>query len=162
MYFGSDDGPKTRLLLLRLSWIFNLKLSTDDTVVSAANKARRMAFHLKRSFAVLNPNNFLPLYKVFIRPYLEYTNQAFLPALSRDAEAWENLILPTSSGDLISMLKITMVFWKFPCSPSSPIRPAQGYAAIPISSTHRNVIPAVHNTHAASALSYFRINCRTI
>ncbi len=43
------------------------KFSTtkEDNVVSAANKARRVLFNLKRSFAVLAPSTFLHLYKIF-------------------------------------------------------------------------------------------------
>ncbi len=76
---------------------FNLKFhhkfhhSAEDNVVSAANKAHRMLFYLKRSFAALTPSIFLPLYKTFIRPHLEYSIQATHPILCRDAEALETV-----------------------------------------------------------------------
>ncbi len=48
-----------------------------------------MLFYLKRSFAALTPSIFLPLYKTFNRPHLEYAIQATHPILSHDAEALE-------------------------------------------------------------------------
>ncbi len=51
-----------------LGIFLNTRLIAEDNVVSAANKARRMLFCLKRSFAALNPNIFLPLNKTFVKP----------------------------------------------------------------------------------------------
>ncbi len=50
--------------------VLNARLSTEDNVVSAANKARRMLYYLKRSFVALTPNIFLSLYKTLIRAHL--------------------------------------------------------------------------------------------
>ncbi len=65
--------------MLRFNKRLNIVIA-EDNVVSAANKARRMLFYLKRSFAALTSGIFLPLYKTFIRPH---------PILCRDAEALE-------------------------------------------------------------------------
>ncbi len=54
-------------------------------------KARRMLFYLKRSFAALTPSIFLPLYKAFIRPHLEYAIQASSLILSRDCQELESV-----------------------------------------------------------------------
>ncbi len=54
-------------------------------------KARGMIFYLKRSFAALTPSIFLPLYKAFICPYLEYAIQASSLILSRDCQALESI-----------------------------------------------------------------------
>ncbi len=117
-------------------------LSAEDNVVSAANKARRMQFYLNRSSAALTPSIFLPLYKTFIQPHLEYAIQATYPILCRDAEALEkvqkfalkfvkglrhvpyeaalkqlrlfSLTHRRIRGDLISMFKITHGLLKFP------------------------------------------------
>ncbi len=48
-------------------------------------------FYLKRSFAALTPSIFLPLYKAFIRPHLEYAIQASSPILTRDCQALESV-----------------------------------------------------------------------
>ncbi len=65
----------------------NTRLSAEDNVVSAANKARWMLFHLKRSFEALTPYFFLLLYKAFNRPRLQYSIQVTHPILCRDVEA---------------------------------------------------------------------------
>ncbi len=62
-----------------------------NTRLSAEDKARRMLFYMKRSFAALTLSNFLPLFKTFIRPHLEYAIQATHPVLCRDAEALEKV-----------------------------------------------------------------------
>ncbi len=72
-------------------FVLNNRLSVEDNVVSAANKARRMLFYLKRSFPALTPSIFLSLYNVFIRPHLQYAIQATHPILSRDAEPLEKV-----------------------------------------------------------------------
>ncbi len=48
-------------------------------------------FYLKRSFATLTPSIFLPLYKTFILPHLEYAIQPSSPILSRDRQALESV-----------------------------------------------------------------------
>ncbi len=50
-----------------------------------------MLFYLKRSFAALTPNIFLPLYKTFIRPHLEYSITATDLILCCDAEVLEKV-----------------------------------------------------------------------
>ncbi len=67
-----------------LGLLLNTGFSADDNVARATKKARGMLFYLKRSFAVLTPSIFLPLYKAFIRPHLEYAIQASSPIPSRD------------------------------------------------------------------------------
>ncbi len=46
---------------------------------------------MKRSFATLTPSIFLPLFKPFIRPHVEYAIQATHPILCRDGEALEKV-----------------------------------------------------------------------
>ncbi len=50
-----------------------------------------MLFYLKRSFTILTPSIFFPLYKTFIRPHLEYAFQATHSIICRDAEAVEEV-----------------------------------------------------------------------
>ncbi len=50
-----------------------------------------MLFYLKRSFTALTPSIFLPVYKAFIRPHLEYATQASSPILSRDRQVMESV-----------------------------------------------------------------------
>ncbi len=65
-----------------LGLLLNSGFSADEYVALATKKARGMLFYLKRSFAALTPCIFLPLYKAFIRPHLEYAIQASSPILS--------------------------------------------------------------------------------
>ncbi len=62
-----------------LGIVLNTRLSAEDNVVSAANKARRMLFYLKRSFAALTPSIFPLLYKILIRSHVKYAIQATHP-----------------------------------------------------------------------------------
>ncbi len=101
-----------------------------------------MLFYLTRPFAALTSSIFLPLYKTFIRPHLEYAIQATHPILCRDAEALEKVQklalkfvkglrhVPYEAalkqlrlfylthrqirGDLIAMFKITHGLLEFP------------------------------------------------
>ncbi len=50
-----------------------------------------MLFYLKRSLAAFTSSIFLPLYKTFIRPHLEYAIHATHPILFRYAEALEKV-----------------------------------------------------------------------
>ncbi len=63
--------------------------TAEDNVVSAANKARRILFYLKRSFAALAPRIFLRLHKTFIRPHLEYAIQATHPIKAATQRHWK-------------------------------------------------------------------------
>ncbi len=83
--------------------VLDTRLSTEDNVVSAANKARRMLFYLKRSFAALTPNIFLPLYKTFIQPHLECAIEETHPILCRDAEALEKAQKPALKFGMSNM-----------------------------------------------------------
>ncbi len=74
-----------------LGLLLNTGFSADDNVARATKKARGMLFYLKRSFAALTPNIFLPLYKAFISPHLEYAIQASSSILSRDCQALESV-----------------------------------------------------------------------
>ncbi len=59
----SHNLPNTQITLTvsttkDLGIVLNTRLSAEENVISAANKARRMLFLLKRSLAALNPNIF--------------------------------------------------------------------------------------------------------
>ncbi len=92
----SHNSPNTQTIptvstTKDLGIVLKTRLSAEDNIVSAANKARRMLFYLKRSVATLTPSIFLPLYKAFIHPHLEYAIQASSPILSRDCQALESV-----------------------------------------------------------------------
>ncbi len=63
----SSNPPNTQTLptvstTKDLGIVLNARLNAEDNAVSAANKARRMLFDLKRSCGALTPSIFLPLY----------------------------------------------------------------------------------------------------
>ncbi len=68
-----------------------LVVLADDNVARATKKAHGKFFYLKRSFAALTPSIFLPLYKAFICPHLEYVIHASSPVLSRDCRGLESV-----------------------------------------------------------------------
>ena len=59
--------------------------------IEAANKARRILFLIRRSFARLTPSIFLPLYTSMVRPHLEYCVQANSPYLRKDIDHLEKV-----------------------------------------------------------------------
>ncbi len=74
-----------------LELLLDTGFSADDNVAHVITNARGMLFYLKRFLATLTPSIFLPLYKAFIRPHLEYAIQASSPILSRDCQAIESV-----------------------------------------------------------------------
>ncbi len=128
----------------------------EDNAVSAANKARRMLFYLKRY------PQYSPLYKTFIRPHLEYAIQATHLILCRDAEALEkvqklalkfvkvrhvsheaalkqlrqfSLTHRRIRGDLIAMFKITHGLLGFPMASTFAHPTNQGLRGIQVQPT---------------------------
>ncbi len=142
MICSSFERAPTLTTTKELGIVLNTRLSAEDSVVSAANKTRRMMFYLKQSFAALTPSIFLPLYKIFIRSHFEYAIQATHPILCRDAISLEkvqklalkfvkgrchvpcvaaliqlrlfSLTHRRIRGDLITMFKITHGLLEFP------------------------------------------------
>ncbi len=117
-----------------------------------------MLFYLKRPFATLNPSIFLPLYKAFICPYLEYAIQTSSPILTLDRQAIESaqklslkfvkglrhvpyetdlqrlqlfsLVGGRIRGDLISTYKIMHALLDFSCDAVFAASPALGFEVI--------------------------------
>ncbi len=62
----------------------NSAFTPSANALNAANKARGMLYFIKRSFTCLTKEIFLPLYRVLMRPHLEYAIQANCPYLKKD------------------------------------------------------------------------------
>ncbi len=106
-----------------LRMVLNTRLSVEDNVVSAANKARRMLFYLKRSFAALTPSIFRPLCNMFIQPYLEYAIQATHPisrgrGIGKGAEARSEIRERASACPVLSSSPTALTIPSF--TPSNP------------------------------------------
>ncbi len=66
-----------------LGLIVNSAFTPSANVLTAANKARRMLYFIKRSFTFLTKEIFVPLYSALVRPHLEYAIQANCPLLKK-------------------------------------------------------------------------------
>ncbi len=90
-YLNVSQPIQTVSSVRDLGLLLNPGFSADDNVACATKKASGMRFYLKRSFAPLTPSMFLPVYKTFIHPHLEYAIQESSPILSRDRQALESV-----------------------------------------------------------------------
>lgn len=59
--------------------------------IAATRKANRALYQLKRTMASREPEVLLPMYKVFVRPHLEYCVQAWSPYLVKDKQTLERV-----------------------------------------------------------------------
>ena len=62
-----------------------------DQCRAAAKKANQVLEQINRSFTCYNKEVMLPIYKVFIRPHLEYGIAAWCPWLKKDIETLEKI-----------------------------------------------------------------------
>ena len=74
-----------------LGMIVDSTFSPSPNVRHSITKARRMLFFVRRSLSQPTPSTFLPLYKAFVRPHLEYAVQASNPFLKKDILALERV-----------------------------------------------------------------------
>ncbi len=70
----------------------NSAFTPSANVMSATNKARGILYFIKRSFTCLTNENFVPLYSVLVRPYLEYVIQENCPYLKKDINHIERIL----------------------------------------------------------------------
>ena len=63
----------------------------EGQCVAAANKARSALHQLRRAVTSRDPEVLLPLYKVYVRPHLEYAVQAWRPSLRREVKLLERV-----------------------------------------------------------------------
>ncbi len=113
--------------------MLNARLSAEGNVVSVASEVRRMLLYLKFVKALSHA------------PYEAALQQLRLLSLTNGESV---VILYPCSGS-------HMDFRSSPCGLPSLLLPAQGYAAMHIRSTNRDVVPAVANTISAYRLSHF-------
>ena len=59
--------------------------------VAAANKARRVLFVLQKAIASRDAEEWIPLYKAYVRPHLEYCDQAWSPYVKKDMTTLEQI-----------------------------------------------------------------------
>ncbi len=134
----------------------------------------------------LPPSIFLPLYKTFIQPHLEYAIQAAHPILCRDAHALGNvqkLVLKFVKGlrhvpydaalkqlrlfslthrrirgDLIAMFKITHGLLEFPKETTFVYPPRKGLRGHAFKLTNSDAVRAVANSPSPFGQPHFGTN----
>lgn len=70
---------------------FTSDLKPGKQCITAAAKARRILGMVRRNFRDLDKEEFLIIYKTYIRPHLEYCIQAWAPHLAKDIETLERV-----------------------------------------------------------------------
>ena len=74
-----------------LGAIVSYDLKVGPNIVHHVAKANKMVGLIRRTFSFLNKDMFLALYKAYIRPHLEYCQQAFYPHLEKDIALLEGV-----------------------------------------------------------------------
>ena len=74
-----------------LGCMMHKSLKIEANVNYCIKKANKMLGLIKRTFSYLNKDIFLVLYKTYIRPLLEYCQQALSPYLAKDINALEKV-----------------------------------------------------------------------
>ncbi len=72
-----------------LGIVLNTRLSSEDNVVSAANKARGMLFYLKRAFAALTPVFFSPCTKPLSDHTWNMLSRQPIPSYAATQKRWK-------------------------------------------------------------------------
>ena len=89
---GENDvliNPSTEVKDLGVRVTSNFKWNTQCKV--AAQKARGELFRLRSALTCREPAVFIPLYKAFVRPHLEYCVQAWAPYFKKDIAVIEQV-----------------------------------------------------------------------
>ena len=74
-----------------LGVIISADLKAENNVVYSVNKANRILGMIKRTFSYLNHEMLAQLFKVFVRPHLEFAQQAWSPYLRKDIDLLEGV-----------------------------------------------------------------------
>ena len=74
-----------------LGVIVSEDMKAEENVAHHVKKATKMLGIIKRTFSYLNEDNFLLLYKTYVRPHLEYCQQACHPYLLKDTDSLEKV-----------------------------------------------------------------------
>ena len=70
---------------------FDGNLQFTQHVVTCSVKARQRIGLIRRSFKCINDQIFILLYKLLVRPILEYANTVWAPAYEKDSEGLERV-----------------------------------------------------------------------
>ena len=90
-----------------LGVIIRSDLKSSSQCTKSAATARRVIEMVRRTFRHLDIEDFLVIYKTYIRPHLEYCIQAWTPHLLKDIEVLERVqkaathLVPINSGNTL-------------------------------------------------------------
>jgi hypothetical protein len=94
-YMEDDNGSKTKIEEVELEKDLGIYIRNDLKVstqcVNAAGKARSVIAMIKRNFRRLDNEDFLMIYKTYIRPHVEYCIQVWSPHLKKDIQCLEKV-----------------------------------------------------------------------
>lgn len=69
----------------------NSRLTWSEHIVSACRKANNMLYLLRKSFVRLSYPQFNEIYKLYVRPVIEYAGDVWCPDLTKDQNLLENV-----------------------------------------------------------------------
>ena len=106
-YFIRDETGPVQLQSVDeerdLGVFFTKDLKSSTQCVRSAAKARRIIGMVRRNFRRLDKEDFLLIYKTYIRPHLEYCVQSWSPHLVKDMECLERV--QRTATNLVPALK---------------------------------------------------------
>ena len=91
-----------------LGVIIDTKLSFDDHIKQAVNKATKMTKIICRTFQFLEKNTLLPLYKTMVRTHIDYAIEVWYPYKKKNIIAIEN-VQRKATKELPGMRNLTYI-----------------------------------------------------
>ena len=74
-----------------LGVVFDNELKFNEHIALKVKKANQAVGMIKNTFSCFDKNIFLPLYKSFVRPHLEYASVIWSPTFKKDIISIENV-----------------------------------------------------------------------
>ena len=94
-FIGGDEGMKVKLEEIVIEKGLGVNITNDlkpsEKCCKAARKARSVLAMVKRNFKRLDKQDFLLIYKIYIRPHMEYCVQAWSSHLVKDIQTLEKV-----------------------------------------------------------------------
>jgi len=94
-HMEDDAGRKVKIEEITMEKDLGIYITSDlkpsTQCIKAAGKARSVLAMVRRNFKRLDPQDFLLIYKTYIRPHMEYCVQAWSPHLAKDIKILENV-----------------------------------------------------------------------
>jgi len=106
-FMDNDEGNKVKIKEITIEKDLGIYITNDlkpsIQYSKAAGKARSILAMVKRNFKRLDEEDFMLIYKTYIRPHMEYCFQAWSPHLAKYIQTLEKV--QRSSTKIVSSLK---------------------------------------------------------